>query len=165
MSRYAHLDTDAERLPEGMTLIGYDSDDQSYTYRDTDGSIWKSAPGTRYGKLTCISGPAQPSFSDWYHDRKVRSPSPPAKDKKSTASKVADSLKEATLLATAFVLRKPKDLLERSGSQSSRKKKNLLERIGSQSSRMKKELLERSGSQSSHKKSKDDEESGNVPGM
>jgi len=55
MGRWSQYDSDSERLPEGMTRIGYDADDQTYTYRDSDGSIWQSAPGNRYGALTCIS--------------------------------------------------------------------------------------------------------------
>ncbi|KAM7201129.1 hypothetical protein V8F33_003541 [Rhypophila sp. PSN 637] len=51
MGRWAHLDTDEERLPEGMTRVGYDADTQIYTYRDTDGSYWEGAPGVQYGKL------------------------------------------------------------------------------------------------------------------
>ncbi|KAJ4399358.1 hypothetical protein N0V85_006047 [Neurospora sp. IMI 360204] len=52
MGRWKDLDTDAERLPENMTRIGYDADSQVYTYRDnTDGTIWEGAPGATYGKL------------------------------------------------------------------------------------------------------------------
>ncbi|KAI0377132.1 hypothetical protein F5Y04DRAFT_191714 [Hypomontagnella monticulosa] len=57
MGRWSYLDEDDYRLPEGMTRIGYDADDQTYTFRDTDGSIWESAPGNRYGQLSRISGP------------------------------------------------------------------------------------------------------------
>lgn len=60
MGRWSQYDTDEERLPEGMVRIGYDADDQTYTFRDTsDGSIWESAPGNQYGRLTRISGPSQ----------------------------------------------------------------------------------------------------------
>ncbi|EHA52386.1 hypothetical protein MGG_09548 [Pyricularia oryzae 70-15] len=56
MGRWSHLDTDEERLPEGMVRIGYDADDETYTFRDErDGSIWESAPGCRYGRLRQIS--------------------------------------------------------------------------------------------------------------
>ncbi|KAF4595735.1 peptidoglycan-binding LysM [Ophiocordyceps camponoti-floridani] len=47
-------DSDDERLPEGMTRIGYDADSQIYTFRDTDGSYWESAPGCRHGRLTRV---------------------------------------------------------------------------------------------------------------
>ncbi|KAI1659476.1 hypothetical protein F4813DRAFT_401530 [Daldinia decipiens] len=41
MGRWSHLDTDEERLPHGVKRIGYDADDQEYTFFDTsDGSIW-----------------------------------------------------------------------------------------------------------------------------
>ncbi|KAL2755684.1 carbohydrate-binding module family 50 protein [Sodiomyces alcalophilus JCM 7366] len=55
MSRFSHYDTDEERLPEGMTRIGYDADTQTYTYRDADGSHWEGAPGAQYGRLTRVS--------------------------------------------------------------------------------------------------------------
>lgn len=59
MGRWSQYDTDEERLPEGMVRIGYDADDQTYTFKDTnDGSIWESAPGSQYGRLTRISGPS-----------------------------------------------------------------------------------------------------------
>ncbi|KAH6849661.1 hypothetical protein B0I37DRAFT_369511 [Chaetomium sp. MPI-CAGE-AT-0009] len=62
MGRWSHLDTDEERLPEGMTRIGYDADTQVYTYRDTDGSHWEGAPGVQYGKLYRVRpAPALPS--------------------------------------------------------------------------------------------------------
>ena len=59
MGRWSHLDTDEERLPEGMTRIGYDADTQTYTFRDaTDGSLWKGAPGCQYGKLFRVKSPS-----------------------------------------------------------------------------------------------------------
>ncbi|KAK1775195.1 hypothetical protein QBC45DRAFT_14068 [Copromyces sp. CBS 386.78] len=58
MGRWKDLDTDAERLPENMTRIGYDADSQVYTYRDnTDGTIWEGAPGATYGKLLPVKPP------------------------------------------------------------------------------------------------------------
>ncbi|KAK3369249.1 hypothetical protein B0T24DRAFT_357335 [Lasiosphaeria ovina] len=51
MGRWSHLDTDEERLPPGMTRVGYDADTQIYTYRDTDGIIWEGVPGSQYGTL------------------------------------------------------------------------------------------------------------------
>ncbi|KOS22083.1 hypothetical protein ESCO_001962 [Escovopsis weberi] len=57
-SRYDE-DSDEERLPEGMTRVGYDADTQTYTFRDADGSYWEGAPGCRYGRLTRVGqGPA-----------------------------------------------------------------------------------------------------------
>lgn len=55
MSRFSHYDTDEERLPEGMTRVGYDADTQTYTYRDADGSYWEGPPGAQYGRLTRVS--------------------------------------------------------------------------------------------------------------
>ncbi|KAK3331708.1 hypothetical protein B0T19DRAFT_85709 [Cercophora scortea] len=60
MGRWAHLDTDEERLPDGMTRVGYDADTQVYTYRDTDGSYWEGAPGSQYGRMHCVKGPDAP---------------------------------------------------------------------------------------------------------
>lgn len=61
-SRYTQLDTDEERLPEGMVRIGYDADTQVYTFRSTDGSLWEGPPGSRYGHLTKVaSAPKPPS--------------------------------------------------------------------------------------------------------
>lgn len=54
-ARWSQYDTDYERLPTGMTRIGYDADDQTYTFRATDGSVWESAPGNQYGPLRCAS--------------------------------------------------------------------------------------------------------------
>lgn len=51
MGRWSHLDTDEERLPEGMSRVGYDADTQVYTYRDAAGEYWEGAPGVQYGKL------------------------------------------------------------------------------------------------------------------
>ena len=58
MSRFSHYDTDEERLPDGMTRVGYDADTQVYTFRDVDGSLWNSAPGCQYGQLTRVSAGA-----------------------------------------------------------------------------------------------------------
>lgn len=51
MSRFSHYDTDEERLPEGMTRVGYDADTQVYTFQDADGSYWEGVPGSQYGRL------------------------------------------------------------------------------------------------------------------
>ncbi|KAJ4324063.1 hypothetical protein N0V84_004029 [Fusarium piperis] len=54
MSRFSRYDTDEERLPEGMERVGYDADEQVYTFRDADGTYWESAPGNEYGRLTKV---------------------------------------------------------------------------------------------------------------
>lgn len=59
MSRFSRYDSDEERLPEGMTRVGYDADTQVSTFQDEDGSYWESAPGNAYGRLFRVSdGPA-----------------------------------------------------------------------------------------------------------
>ncbi|KAI6087351.1 carbohydrate-binding module family 50 protein [Hypoxylon rubiginosum] len=67
MSRWSQYDTDEERLPDGMQRIGYDADTQTYTFRDTDGSTWESAPGNQYGQLHRVSS-AAPHYGDDAHD-------------------------------------------------------------------------------------------------
>lgn len=56
MSRFSRYDTDEERLPDGMTRVGYDADTQVSTFQDSDGSYWESAPGSQYGNLTRVGG-------------------------------------------------------------------------------------------------------------
>ncbi|KAK8240755.1 hypothetical protein HDK90DRAFT_194730 [Phyllosticta capitalensis] len=51
MNRYSRYDEDAYRLPEGMTRVGYDSDEQKYIFRDRSGQEWASRSGEAYGKL------------------------------------------------------------------------------------------------------------------
>jgi hypothetical protein len=60
MGRWSHLDSDEERLPEGMTRVGYDADTQVYTYRDSDGSYWEGAPGCQYGRLHRVRSATPP---------------------------------------------------------------------------------------------------------
>ncbi|AEO58170.1 hypothetical protein MYCTH_2305349 [Thermothelomyces thermophilus ATCC 42464] len=60
MGRWSYLDSDEERLPEGMVRVGYDADTQVYTYRDSDGSYWEGAPGARYGKLHRVRSSTPP---------------------------------------------------------------------------------------------------------
>ena len=60
MNRWKELDTDKERLPSGMTRIGYDAETQIYSYRDVDGNIWEGAPGVQYGNLHCTQRPDAP---------------------------------------------------------------------------------------------------------
>ncbi|KAM0259349.1 hypothetical protein ACHAQJ_003381 [Trichoderma viride] len=65
MSRFSRYDTDEERLPDGMSRVGYDADTQVYTFQDADGSYWESAPGSQYGRLTRVgSGPAAAADDD-----------------------------------------------------------------------------------------------------
>lgn len=42
---------DEYRLPDGMQRVGYDADEQRYTYRDTDGTLWEGEEGETYGTL------------------------------------------------------------------------------------------------------------------
>ena len=66
MGYKADLDYDNDRLPHGMTRVGYDESTQIYTYRDSDGSYWQGPPGSRYGTLYRVSkaaAPRLPSFS------------------------------------------------------------------------------------------------------
>jgi hypothetical protein len=37
-----------------MQRIGYDADTERYTFRSTDGTLYESAPGSRYGELTRV---------------------------------------------------------------------------------------------------------------
>ncbi|KAK4099028.1 hypothetical protein N658DRAFT_498841 [Parathielavia hyrcaniae] len=60
MGKWSDLDGDDHRLPEGMTRVGYDADTQVYTYRDSDGSHWEGAPGSRYGRLHRVTSAARP---------------------------------------------------------------------------------------------------------
>lgn len=61
--RWAHLDSDDERT--GMTCVGYDADTQVYTYRDGNGSLYETPPGSRYGEMRCVwSPPAAPDKAE-----------------------------------------------------------------------------------------------------
>jgi hypothetical protein len=60
MGRWSHLDSDDDRLPPGMSRMGYDADTQTYSYRDSDGSYWEGAPGCKYGKLHRVQNAAPP---------------------------------------------------------------------------------------------------------
>lgn len=64
MSRFSRYDSDEERLPEGMTRVGYDADEEVYTFQDADGSLWESAPGNRYGRLRKVSDGPDPDDGD-----------------------------------------------------------------------------------------------------
>lgn len=57
MPRRFSVDGDDSRLPDGMTRVGYDADTQTYTFRDTDGSLWEGPPGCEYGHMTRVAGP------------------------------------------------------------------------------------------------------------
>ncbi|KAK7537430.1 uncharacterized protein J3D65DRAFT_380980 [Phyllosticta citribraziliensis] len=54
MNRYSRYDEDSYRLPEGMTRVGYDADEQKYIFRDRSGNEWASRSGEAYGKLERI---------------------------------------------------------------------------------------------------------------
>ncbi|KAH8895636.1 hypothetical protein GQ53DRAFT_761419 [Thozetella sp. PMI_491] len=96
MGRWAYLDTDEERLPEGMTRIGYDADSQTYTYRDSDGSRWTGAPGNRYGHLSKVSGTSRrPSYQSRVTEKKSSK-----KDRDSYSSDDDNTLNEKTDLET-----------------------------------------------------------------
>lgn len=60
MGRWSHLDSDDDRLPVGMSRVGYDADTQIYSYRDADGSLWEGAPGCKYGTLHRVRCTAPP---------------------------------------------------------------------------------------------------------
>lgn len=49
-SRWSERDED--RMPEGMSLGGYDSTSRRYSYFDKDGSMYVTEPGAKVGKLT-----------------------------------------------------------------------------------------------------------------
>ncbi|KHN94084.1 uncharacterized protein MAM_08093 [Metarhizium album ARSEF 1941] len=51
MGHRSHLDPDDERLPEGISRVGYDADTESYTFQDRSGAYWEGKPGRRYGPL------------------------------------------------------------------------------------------------------------------
>ncbi|KAI1344212.1 carbohydrate-binding module family 50 protein [Xylariaceae sp. FL0016] len=77
MARWSEYDTDEERLPEGMQRIGYDADDQTYTFRAADGSIWESAPGNRYGQLRRVTT-VLPQYGDDEDETNPNAPLNPA---------------------------------------------------------------------------------------
>lgn len=64
MSRFSRYDTDEERLPDGMTRVGYDADTQVYTFEDSDGSLWESAPGCEYGQLYRVGATPNPDDTE-----------------------------------------------------------------------------------------------------
>lgn len=72
MSRFSHYDTDEERLPEGMTRIGYDADTQTYTYRDSSGQTYEGAPGATYGHLSPSGGEDEPFMGEPGRQRPLR---------------------------------------------------------------------------------------------
>lgn len=43
---------DSTRLPAGFKRIGYDADNATYTYEDSDGNRYEGAPSCEYGVLT-----------------------------------------------------------------------------------------------------------------
>lgn len=50
------LDHDEDRLPEGMTRVGYDADEQRYTFKDAQG-LWLGEEGHEYGGQLTYIGP------------------------------------------------------------------------------------------------------------
>lgn len=42
-------------MPEGFIRVAYDADTEVYTFRDSVGTLYKGAPGARYGVLTPIN--------------------------------------------------------------------------------------------------------------
>jgi hypothetical protein len=60
-----------------MQRVGYDTDSQIYTFRDTDGSLWQSAPGNYYGKLTQIENPSSAENPDSEMDSRTSPPPRP----------------------------------------------------------------------------------------
>ncbi|KAK0446960.1 uncharacterized protein EV420DRAFT_883166 [Desarmillaria tabescens] len=55
MSRWSQHAEDSRRLPEGFQRIGYDADTMQYTFTDTHGKLYRSAPGEEYGTLTPVA--------------------------------------------------------------------------------------------------------------
>lgn len=55
------LDTDNERLPDGLSRVGYDADTGTYSYQDSDGRSWEGVPGHRYGALTLVGNSSRTS--------------------------------------------------------------------------------------------------------
>ncbi|KAL2259633.1 hypothetical protein VTK26DRAFT_6624 [Humicola hyalothermophila] len=80
MSRRAHRHTEEDRLPVGMTVVGYDADEETFTYRDANGTYWGTRPGNRYGDLRRVDRPllatvpprARPYMTRVRYDRHTR---------------------------------------------------------------------------------------------
>lgn len=101
MGRWSYLDSDEERLPEGMTRVGYDADEGVYLFRDADGSCWQGVPGRRYGPMYRVRGPfsePQPSSSPSPppppYVESYGPNHPPYSNNKSTSSSAARSVTE-----------------------------------------------------------------------
>ncbi|KAI2464712.1 hypothetical protein F4781DRAFT_412173 [Annulohypoxylon bovei var. microspora] len=58
---------DEDRIPHGLTVIGYDADTRIYHAENDDGSFWESQPGTKYGTWTRISPPTKAAQSKTNH--------------------------------------------------------------------------------------------------
>ena len=86
MGRWSYLDSDEERLPEGMTRTGYDADEGVYYFRDTDGSRWKGVPGRRYGPMHKIEEPPCPPQSSSSSSSLSMPPSPSSPSSPSLSS-------------------------------------------------------------------------------
>lgn len=55
MNRWSQFAEDPQRLPEGFVRISYDADTQVYTFRDSNGTLYRGTSGAEYGTLTPIS--------------------------------------------------------------------------------------------------------------
>ncbi|USP78690.1 carbohydrate-binding module family 50 protein [Curvularia clavata] len=64
MGRWTDMDSDAERLPSGFERVGYDADTQIYSFRDSDGNMYESEPGNRYGELRLVGSLSRQPSSD-----------------------------------------------------------------------------------------------------
>ncbi|KAK0649311.1 hypothetical protein B0T16DRAFT_129086 [Cercophora newfieldiana] len=78
MGRWAYLDSDEERLPEGMRRVAYDAATQTYTYEDADGAKWQGVPGARYGQLHRVEqqAPPLPVFESDEKDKEIAGDEP-----------------------------------------------------------------------------------------
>ncbi|PPR05931.1 hypothetical protein CVT24_006653, partial [Panaeolus cyanescens] len=73
---------DSARLPPGFKRVSYDADTQQYTFKDSDGQLYKGEPGAEYGVLTPMSGSlsveqTRPSAYATSHSRSQSLPYPP----------------------------------------------------------------------------------------
>ena len=130
MSGKTYLDSDKERLPDGMTRIGYDADTQVYSYYDaTDNTYWRGAPGRQYGTLVPAPDLAptptyRSSFEEFMAERGYREVSegewvPIDEEGIDPPSKQADPPRRASLMHRAIAKLKPMKRLARSISVTS----------------------------------------------
>lgn len=69
MGQFSYLDTDSERLPEGLTRVGYDADTGIYSFQDEHGNYWEGSPGSQYGTLRRVHSSPQQSPLDAEGDK------------------------------------------------------------------------------------------------